>query len=140
MQTFLAQKSTSATITPDTLTAINLDLLQVNPTWWDAAAWRLRIPGGFNVVVVQANAMWERCVDGFVRRLVVQSPDLLSELADNVMPEMHDTYLTTNNIANTFFNPTLQPLALMFGAYHDAPVPLQIFEVSLQVQCVLVEV
>jgi hypothetical protein len=139
MQTFFAQQSLPVTISLDTLTTVNLDQLQLNAAWWNSATYRLQIPAGFNTVVVQANGMWEYCVGGFVRRLVVQSQDLLRELADNVAPEFHEVYLTTNNIASVFWNPTLQPLSLMLGAYHDAPVPLQLFEVSLHVQCALVE-
>ncbi len=132
---FSGKRSAAQLIDHDTLTAINLDTLELAPQWWNASTWRLQIPAGFNAVEVHASCHWQKSLGGTVRRVTVQSQELLQERADNRQPEHHETFLTTVQVVGFFHNPSLSALALVFGVYHDAGVPLAVYEACLFARC-----
>ena len=122
-------------INHDTLTHVNLTTLEVNAAWWNAAAHRLDIPAGYNLIQVQAAGFWEYWLSGTVRRVTVQSQALLTERADNRVHVLNTIFLTTVGVSGVFHNPTLAPLSLDLGFYHDAGTSLQVFEAALFVRC-----
>jgi len=122
-------------VSHDTLTHVNLTTLEVNAAWWNAAAHRLDIPAGYNLIQVQAAGFWEYCLAGTVRRVTVQAQALLTERADNRVQVPNEIFLTTSEVGGVLHNPTLAPLSLDLGFYHDAGTPLQVFEAALFVRC-----
>lgn len=121
-------------VSHDTLSYINLAALEVNAAWWNGVTGRLEIPAGFDVIEVQAAGFWEYSLAGSVRRIVVQSQSLLTERADNRPPVANEVFLTSCQVGGVIYNPGSGPVSLSLGFYHDAGVPLRVFEAALFVR------